>query len=95
MIGFVVRDYLSNPGPGLAAYTSLYEAARVPRAQKAQVTSRQAAAVYDMDGSDFDGKTFEQCLPVVRDKVKDRMAWVWKSNLEEDYAAVKETMAIA
>ena len=71
-----------------------YQDARVHRAQKAQVTSRQAAAVYDMRGPDFEGKSFEECLPVVRDKVQSRMAWLWKSDLEADWAAAKEDRAV-
>jgi len=89
VIGLAVRDYLNNPPAGLSIYTALYQATRLPRAQKAQVTSRQAASVYDMAGPDFEGLTFEERLPVVRDKVKDRMAWVWNSNLDADYEAAK------
>ena len=90
VLGFAVRDYLGNPGAGLETYMLQYQAARVHRAEKAQVTSRGAAAVYDMRGPDFEGKSFEECLPVVRDKVKSRMAWLWKSNLEADWTAAKE-----
>ncbi|OCT49146.1 Salicylate hydroxylase [Cladophialophora carrionii] len=90
VLGFAVRDYLSKPGAGLDKYMLKYQTARVHRAQKAQVTSRQAAAVYDMHGPDFEGKTFEECLPVVRDKVESRMAWLWKSDLEADWAAAGE-----
>ncbi len=89
VIGLTVRDYLSNPSTGLSTYTALYQATRLPRAQKAQVTSRQAASVYDMAGPDFDGLSFEERLPIVREKVKDRMAWVWNSNLDADYEAAK------
>jgi salicylate hydroxylase len=84
-----VRDYLANPSAGLSAYTALYQDTRLPRAQKAQITSRQAAEVYDMKGADFEGLSFEECLPIVKDKVSNRMAWVWNSNLEEDYATAK------
>lgn len=42
-----------------------------------------------MKGPDFEGLSFEECLPVVKEKVEDRMAWVWNSNLEADYAAAK------
>lgn len=90
VLGFAVRDYLNNSGAGLATYMSQYEAARVHRAQKAQVTSRQAAAVYDMAGPDFEGKNYEECLSVVRDKVKSRMAWLWKSDLEADWEDAKK-----
>jgi len=89
VLGFAVRDYLQAPSAGLGTYMDQYQAARVHRAQKAQITSRQAAAMYDMDGPDFEGKTFEECLPVVREKVTERMAWIWKSNLEADWEAAK------
>ncbi|KIM99112.1 hypothetical protein OIDMADRAFT_30752 [Oidiodendron maius Zn] len=89
VLGLAIRDYLANPEVGLSAYTSLYQETRLPRAQKAQVTSRQAAEVYDMQGSDFEGLSFEECLLVVKEKVSNRMAWVWNSNLEADYAAAK------
>ena len=95
VLGFAVRDYLKNPAAELATYTNRYQAARVHRAQKAQITSRQAAAVYDMDGPDFAGKTYEERLLVVRDKVKERMAWIWKSDLEADWEAAKESVALA
>ena len=89
VLALAVRDYLANPDVGLAAYTSLYQDTRLPRAQKAQITSRQAAEVYDLRGPGFEGLTFEESLPVVREKVVNRMAWVWNSSLEADYEAAK------
>jgi salicylate hydroxylase len=97
VIGLAVRDHLARGGggPPLSTYTDLYEATRLPRAQKAQVTSRQAADVYDMHGPDFERcHTYEECLEVVKDKVETRMAWVWKGDLEADYAAAKGKMGV-
>jgi salicylate hydroxylase len=92
VLGFAVRDYLSQPSAGLASYMLQYQEARVHRAQKAQVTSRQAAAVYDMRGPDFEGKKFEECLPIVREKVQSRMAWLWKSDLDADWVAARTSI---
>ena len=90
----VVRDFLGNPTANLSTYTSLYESIRLPRAQKAQITSRQAGDVYEMQGPDFEGLSFEECLPIVAEKLKDRMAWVWSGNLDSDYATAKARAGI-
>lgn len=89
-----MRDYLANPAAHLLTYTSLYQSVRLPRAQKAQITSRQAGDVYEMQGPDFQALSFEQCLPIVRDKLKDRMAWVWSGDVEQDYLAVKARLCV-
>jgi salicylate hydroxylase len=95
VLGLAVRDYLANPTANLSTYTSLYQSVRLPRAQKAQITSRQAGDVYEMQGPDFEGLSFEECLPIVRDKLKDRMAWVWSGDIDRDYVAAKERACIS
>jgi salicylate hydroxylase len=74
---------------------SLYQATRLPRTHKAQTTSRQAGEVYEMQGPDFEGLTFEQGLQVIRDKFTDRMRWVWGHDLEADINDVKQRLGIA
>ena len=90
MLGLAVRDYLNDPTNGFSTYASLYEAVRLPRAQKAQITSRQAGDVYEMQGPDFEGLNFEDCIPIAAEKLRDRMAWVWSGDIERDYNRVKE-----
>jgi salicylate hydroxylase len=51
--------------------------------------------VYEMQGPDFEGLSFEECLPIVRDKLKDRMAWVWSGDIDRDYVAAKERACIS
>ncbi len=72
----------------------LYQATRLPRTHKAQLTSRQAGEVYEMQGPAFDGLTFEQGLQIIRDKFKDRMGWVWGHDLEADFNEVKERLGL-
>ncbi|EXJ71292.1 uncharacterized protein A1O5_05098 [Cladophialophora psammophila CBS 110553] len=96
ILGLIVRDYFANHIPGLAAYTALYQAVRRPRAQKAQVTSRQAGDVYEMQGKEFEGITsYEDCLPIVREKLAGRMKWVWGHDLEADYQKAREEAGLA
>jgi hypothetical protein len=91
ILGLVLRDYFAaaaaNP---LKSYTALYQAVRRPRAQKAQLTSREAGDVYEMQGPEFAGiELYEDCLPIVREKLKSRMKWVWGHDLEADYVEAR------
>lgn len=90
-----IRDYIKNPSLGLAKYMTLYQETRISRTREAQITSREAAMIYDLAGPDFEGKMFEECVPVVKSKVEKRMHWIWKGNLEEDYRTTKQAMAMA
>ncbi|KAJ5606680.1 hypothetical protein N7510_009461 [Penicillium lagena] len=89
VLGLAIRDFLRNPSASLSTYMALYQAVRLPRAQKAQITSRQAGDVYEFQGPDFKGLSFEECIPVAAEKLKDRMAWVWSGDLDKDYVAAK------
>jgi len=69
----------------LGTWTQLYEDVRLPRAHKAQITSRQAGDVYEMQESEFEGLSYDQCLPIVADKLKHRMRWVWGADIDKEY----------
>jgi salicylate hydroxylase len=90
VLGLAVRDFLANPGGDLSAYMTLYQAVRLPRAQKAQITSRQAGDVYEFQGPDFKELSFEEGIPIAAEKLRDRMAWVWSGDIDKDYVAAKE-----
>ncbi|KAI5461871.1 hypothetical protein BGZ63DRAFT_424725 [Mariannaea sp. PMI_226] len=94
VLGQALKSYFENPAAGLNQYMSLYQATRLPRAHKAQMTSRQAGDVYEMTGPDFETRTFEEGLQVIHDKFKDRMNWVWGHDLEADFNEVKERLAL-
>lgn len=70
----------------------LYQDVRLPRAQKAQATARQAGEVYEMQTAEMKGKNYEDCLPLVRDSLKDRMQWIWTGDIEAEYAAKKQLL---
>ncbi|KAH8692607.1 hypothetical protein BGW36DRAFT_302360 [Talaromyces proteolyticus] len=81
-----IQDYLQRqPRRTLEAYTQLYQQVRLPRVQRAQETSRQAGHVYEMQTSEMVGLSYDDCLPIVCEQLKDRMKWVWNENLDEAY----------
>lgn len=89
ILGRALKDYLismssSSPLP-LSTWTALYQKVRLPRTQKAQITSRQAGDVYELQGKEFDGLTYEQGLPIVKEKLQHRMKWVWGGDIDAEY----------
>ncbi|PNP59481.1 hypothetical protein THARTR1_00971 [Trichoderma harzianum] len=94
VMGQAVKAFFENPSLGLETYMKLYQETRLPRAQKAQLTSRQAGDVYEMQGPDFDGLHFDQRLQVIHDKFKDRMTWVWGHDLEADFIATRTRLGL-
>lgn len=42
-----------------------------------------------MQGPDFKGLSYEECLPIAADKLRDRMAWVWSGDIDKDYTLEK------
>lgn len=87
-----MKDYLGfsrHSGPELEKWTQLYQDVRLPRAQKAQSTAREAGMVYEMQKPEMLGKSFDECLPLVRDSLIDRMKWVWTADIDLAYEEAK------
>lgn len=94
ILGRALKDYLQSRqqvhGEPLDRWVDLYQAVRFPRAQKAQETARQAGDVYEMQHDDMKGKTYEECIPLIRDSLKDRMKWIWNEDIDAAYeSAIK------
>ncbi|KAM0253070.1 hypothetical protein ACHAQJ_007446 [Trichoderma viride] len=94
VMGQAVKAFFENPTVGIETYMKLYQETRLPRAQRAQLTSRQAGDVYEMQGPEFAGLVFEQRLQVIHDKFKDRMTWVWGHDLEADFNATRTRLGV-
>ncbi|RFU30258.1 hypothetical protein B7463_g6095, partial [Scytalidium lignicola] len=91
ILGKALQDFFKDSEAGktdLTTWTHVYQNVRLPRAQKAQITSRQAGEVYEMQGEAFKGLTFDECLPIVAEKLKTRMNWVWGADIDAEYDAV-------
>ncbi len=88
ILGLSLRDYFLSSLQDLSTWTSVYQRVRLPRAQKAQITSRQAGDVYEMAGPEFAGLTFDECCPIVKKKLEGRMKWVWSADVNADYETV-------
>jgi salicylate hydroxylase len=63
----------------------VYQTLRLPRAQRVQRTSREAGEVYELQGEGLGGKTFDECMPELRNRLKDRMNWVWTEDIDAMY----------
>lgn len=90
LLGRAISEHLAGtmPAPhnaGLEAMASLYQSVRLPRAQKTQRTSRAAGNTYEMQTEDMLDKTFEECVPLIAERTRERMKWVWEEDLDEAY----------
>jgi salicylate hydroxylase len=96
ILGRVIQDYLRQGigRPSLAAYTHLYQQVRLPRVQRAQETSRQAGQLYEMQTDEMAGKSYNDCLPIVREQLKDRMKWVWFEDLDDVYGKARGSLLL-
>lgn len=104
ILGRSLQDYLAShqvvkwqgdaSTKALELYMHLYQSIRLPRAQRAQETARQAGEVYEMQREDMVGKSYDECLPLVRDALKDRMNWVWTEDIDQAYEKMNEEMMV-
>ncbi|EMC92856.1 hypothetical protein BAUCODRAFT_27183 [Baudoinia panamericana UAMH 10762] len=81
VLGRALSEHLSGSGnkhfASLASTAQLYQDVRLPRAQKTQKTSRMAGDTYEMQTEDMLNKTFEECIPIIAERTRERMKFVW------------------
>ena len=69
---------------------TVYQTVRLPRAQRVQVTSREAGDIYEFHLQEMKGLSFEECLPIFKEKVQGRMKWIWQDDLDSAYERALE-----
>ena len=79
----------------LQQYTQLYQDVRLPRAKRAQQTAREAGLVYQMKAPDLIDVPYDDCLPIVRSKLENRMKWIWSGNIDEEYDELKAARSLS
>lgn len=88
ILGKALHDYLKLSAEDLSGWMNTYQILRLPRAQRAQRTSREAGELYELQGEGMRGKTFDECMPELRNRLKDRMNWVWTEDIDAMYEQV-------
>lgn len=99
VLGRALSDYLqqreSSQSATLETVASLYQAARLPRAQKAQSTSRVVGNTYDCQTEDLIDLTFEECCPILGERIASAMKWVWDEDLDICYENARKGTILA
>ncbi|KAK3115863.1 hypothetical protein LTR53_004363 [Teratosphaeriaceae sp. CCFEE 6253] len=94
LLGRAFSEHLA--GSSNAHFTSLestaqlYQTVRLPRAQKTQATSRAAGNTYEMQTEDMMDRTFEECIPMIAQRTRERMKWVWEEDLDAAYEKARD-----
>ncbi|KAI9706213.1 MAG: hypothetical protein M1820_004974 [Bogoriella megaspora] len=79
----------------LQPYTQLYQDVRLPRAKKTQQTAREAGLVYQMKAPELIGLSYDDCLPIVKNKLENRMKWIWSGNIDKEYEELKVARSLS
>ena len=45
-----------------------------------------------MNADGMKGLSYEQCIPAVRQRLRDRMKWIWTEDIDSVYEASKQSM---
>lgn len=92
ILGRALQDYLKSQAGDLGRWMQAYQTLRLPRAQRAQRTSREAGEVYELQGEGLKGKTFDECMPGLQNRLKDRMNWFWLEDIDIMYEKLATEM---
>ncbi|KAF2226438.1 hypothetical protein BDZ85DRAFT_305525 [Elsinoe ampelina] len=74
----------------LESCAAFYQKVRLPRAQKVQEKSRDTGNAYDMYTEQMRDKDFEECIPLMAEKMSSQMKFVWEAELDQIYDQAKE-----
>lgn len=94
ILGRTLHDFLSSRSTGsrsLEDWLRIYQSVRLPRAEKAQATSRQAGELYEMEEAELKGLPYDEFVPIVRSKLQDRMNWIWSEDIDQAYEKARLT----
>ena len=88
VLGRAVSDHLrtqDSPFPTIEAMAAAFQAARLPRAQKAQATSRLAGKTYDCQTEDMIDLEYSKCCPLLGERIAQAMKWSWQEEVDLSY----------
>lgn len=88
-------EYVAGTDPehlgSLEETASFYQRIRKPRAEKVQATSRIAGNTYNMQAEGMVDLPYEECLPIMAERTRNRMKFVWEVDLNDAYENGKKT----
>lgn len=96
VLGRALQDYLRARSTAHARAHSLdeamqvYQSVRAPRAEKVQLTSRQAGDLYQLQVAEVDGLSYEDRLDVVKGMIENRMKWIWSEDIDQAYERARQ-----
>ncbi|KAM7192957.1 salicylate hydroxylase [Naviculisporaceae sp. PSN 640] len=60
----------------------LYQNIRMPRAARAQATSREAGDLFELMGPQMEGKSYDERLSILKDGAMENMKWIWTEDID-------------
>ncbi|KAG8168744.1 hypothetical protein KVR01_001493 [Diaporthe batatas] len=86
-----LADWLSRGKKGsVEGWMELYQRVRLPRAQKVVTTSREAGELYEFESPDLISLSYEEAVPIVAERLQERLKWLWMEDLDSVYDKERE-----
>lgn len=76
----------------LQEWMNLYQEVRLPRAQKVARTSKEAGELYEMVNPELKDLPFEECLPIINEKISSRMKWIWSEDVGDAFEKARDSL---
>ena len=86
------RAHRKKTAVSLEKWMGLYQTVRLPRAQRVQETSRETGYLYHLQTLDMQGKTTDERLEILGERIKNRLEWIWSEELDVAYDKAKLDM---
>ncbi|KAK7921278.1 hypothetical protein PG985_009300 [Apiospora marii] len=98
ILGRVVAEYLEGGSSSssnerfksLESTMQFYQDIRLPRAQKVQAASRVGGNLYELQTEEMSRLSYEDCLPVLAESMRQRMKFVWSEDVDDSYNRMRE-----
>ena len=98
ILACAMRDFLQarsgDPTQTFENWADLYQATRLPRAQKVQTGSRESGDIYECQTPDLINKDYEDCIPLIREKLDGRMNHIWTEDVVDAYERAKTSSGL-
>ena len=90
-----LAEYLGSDRDGpFSDWMQLYQTVRLPRAQKVARTSKVAGETYEQTTPDLKDLPYDEGLPIVKERVEERMRWIWVEDLDDAFERVKTEVGL-
>lgn len=91
VLGRVLQDFLNDPhNRSLETWLEVFQAARMPRAEKVQKASREMGLMLRLRHESMKDLSYEERFDVLKDHAFSALDWIWMESIDESYEKIRD-----